>query len=469
MRLSMKKLVALFVAMSIIAPSLVASRRRVVQMPPGPVETSYLVAARHTAAWLATMERPVTTGIAWAASDRNPATPAGLGPGASGIGLFFLRLYEVTGEVAYLDKARGAADYVASEYRRGRSSGFDWQAGAIGGGEFFVMMYRVTGEKRYLDDARSTAALLLTQATRDATGTYWQFPNSTAIYPGIAHGAAGGGVFFLHLYELTTEQQYLDIALDCYKWMMGHTVPIGSDAVGWKQVTRDEAAYHGLCGGASGIVYFLDELHRATGDDRYLRDLERAADGLVHSAQQIGDDEASWRYTTSSVSSPPVIYCHGTAGASVALAFAASRTGRSHFVDFAQRGARRLFAIATKADGDGPAWPHIENTPMFETGFQTGAASVGHTFLRLHATLGDRHYLEEAARVGDYLLRIGDRPRPAQMRWINYTVRPPVEGYDLEYQTGWYKGAAGIGLFLLELHEQMIGRPAADRFSPVNP
>jgi len=30
----------------------------------------------------------------------------------------------------------------------------------------------------------------------------------------------------------------------------------------------------------------------------------------------------------------------------------------------------------------------------------------------------------------------------------------PSEGYTLEYETGWYEGTAGIGLFLLELHDR---------------
>ena len=42
--------------------------------------------------------------------------------------------------------------------------------------------------------------------------------------------------------------------------------------------------------------------------------------------------------------------------------------------------------------------------------------------------------------------------------------------YPVRYETGWYSGAAGIGIFLLDLHEALHGvLPAADQLSHLNP
>jgi lantibiotic modifying enzyme len=288
------------------------------------------------------------------------------------------------------------------------------------------------------------------------------------VYTGIAHGAAGAGMFFVHLYEHSGRAEDLQVAIDAYRWMRQHTVPLAS-GIGWKRLTSDTSAYHGFCGGSSGILYLIEELHRATGDAAYLQDLIATADGLAASPRKPAAGQAAWPYTSVSTSSAPVIYCHGTSCATAALAHAWTLTGDAKYQNVARDGAARLGVIATTTAADGPVWPHIENTRLIETGFQTGAASVGYTFLRLHAALGEQQYLARAITVGDYLLRVADRPATGQMRWINYLETLPGSTDVPAYETGWYKGAAGIGLFLLDLHERVNARPALNRFSPIHP
>jgi lantibiotic modifying enzyme len=470
----MKRASALLLAFLIAALPADAARRRSVGTEPrtqSKQSSPYLDAAMQTANWLASLERRTASGSSWPWSDQNLSYSAGLGSGAAGIGAFHLRLYQVTRDPQYLATARNAAAYVASEYRAGRPAGYDWQSGAVGGGELFVLMYRETREERWLDDAKLTGRILLDQSIRNADGTHWEFTGNPNVFTGIVHGAAGAGVFFLHLYELTGDGQYLDIARDTYKWMRNHTVAIGSDGIGWKRLTNDSAAYHGFCGGSSGIIYFLDELLRATNDEAFRADLVATANGLANAAIPVRTGEVAWRY--SSDSSPhggnPVIYCHGTSCASAALLQAFDTTGDPRYRDLVRAAAKRLGTIATTVNGDGPVWPHIERWEQIESGFQTGAASVGYTFLRLHATLGDAEYLDRAVATGDFLLRAADRPAADQMRWINYQRQAAASTSTRAYETGWYAGAAGIGLFLLDLHDRVTGRPPLERFSPVHP
>lgn len=467
----MKRTSALLLALLIVAVPAFAKRRSI-GTAPRPVPTSqYLEAAKQAAAWLSTLERRGANGSSWPSSDRNSFAPAGLGTGAAGIGAFHLRLYQATRETQYLQTARNAAAFVASEYRAGRESGYDWLSGAVGGGELFVLMYRETGESKFLDDAKMTGDILLRQARRDAGGTHWEFPGNPNVFTGIVHGSAGAGLFFLHLAEISGESRYLDIARDTYKWMRDHTVGIGSDGIGWKRLTKDAAAYHGFCGGSSGIIYFIDELLRATNDPAYRADLIATANGLANAAVRIGGDEVGWRYSSDSTgNSLPVIYCHGTSCASTALLQAFETTGDARYRDLVRAAAKHLGGISTTLQNDGPVWPHIERWEQYETGFQTGTASVGYTFLRLHATLGEPEYLEQAIDAADYLLRAADHPAPGQTRWINYKqIAPNNTSATAAYETGYYAGAAGIGLFLIDLHERTIGRAPLERFSPVHP
>ena len=81
--------------------------------------TDYLAAAKETATWIRAHERPTANGKLW---DVFPEGQNGFGPdvmifghrclysGAAGIGTFFLRMYEATGDESYLADARAAAD-----------------------------------------------------------------------------------------------------------------------------------------------------------------------------------------------------------------------------------------------------------------------------------------------------------------------------------------------------------------------
>lgn len=458
----MKRASALLLALAVVALPVDAKRRSFT--PRGIASSPYLDAAKQAANWLASVERRSADGVSWPRSDRSSFASTGLSHGAAGIGAFHLRLYQVTREQKYLDLARGAASFVAAEYRRGREGGYDWQSGAVGGGELFVLMYRETGEQQYLDHARMTADILLRQAVRDERGTHWVMGNGN-VYTGIAHGAAGAGVFFVQLYEISGDTRYLDVARDVYRWMRPYTIPLG-DGIGWKRLTGDLTAYHGFCGGSSGILYFLDELARATNDEQYRADFIATANGLAASAEPTAKG-VGWYYTSAQSGNRGVIYCHGTSCASSAVAHAFTVAGDSRYADLARAAMGHLQSIAVTSGGDGPLWPHIERSGLVESGFQTGAASVGHAFLRVHAALGDSQYLDEAIRAGEHLIRRADRPAAGQMRWVNY-----IQGgdpADVAYDTGWYTGSAGIGIFLLELHDRVTGRPPLDRFSPLLP
>ena len=86
----------------------------------------YLKAAKHTADWITAHEVTDVQGTSWAVSCRQGKerddvetvylSNRTLYSGASGIGFFFIQLYEVTGEQKYLDEAKKGADYLIASY-----------------------------------------------------------------------------------------------------------------------------------------------------------------------------------------------------------------------------------------------------------------------------------------------------------------------------------------------------------------
>jgi lantibiotic modifying enzyme len=132
--------------------------------------------------------------------------------GPSGTARLFERLSTVTGEKRWVAFAETAADSViaqgAPEKRTpGYWNNFGLCCGTAGIGEFYLQLYRQTGRTTYLELARRCAAFLLTSASVEQNGLGWlqaenrTKPEDLLAQTGLMQGAAGIGLFLLHLYE----------------------------------------------------------------------------------------------------------------------------------------------------------------------------------------------------------------------------------------------------------------------------
>jgi lantibiotic modifying enzyme len=130
--------------------------------------------------------------------------------GPAGTARLFYRLHQVTGDRAWLDWVRRSARSVLdSGIPEKQTPGF-WNnvsqcCGSAGVAEFFLDLHRVTGDKQYLAFARRLTADLLARSTRDDKGRRWSSaefrvkPEAVATQPGYMQGAAGIGMWLLHL------------------------------------------------------------------------------------------------------------------------------------------------------------------------------------------------------------------------------------------------------------------------------
>ncbi len=173
--------------------------------------------------------------------------------------------------------------------------------------------------------------------------------------------------------------------------------------------------------------------------------------------------------TSTRTGGSPLVYCHGSACSIGSLARAYEIAGDDRFLTMATAGAAHLESAGHSHAG-GTTWPHIENSSLVQNGFMVGGASVGHGLLRLYRTTRDRRYLEIAQAAGRALVATADRPAPGMARWpLMVEPVPPQYAAEQGVSVSWWDGTAGVGMFLLELHQFSIGVDPPSHFSPANP
>ena len=233
----------------------------------------YLSAAKKTANWLSSLEYEESNcdGLSWPYSDVElDDRTQGLCNGAAGIGLFFMKLFKTTGDSIYLQKSIKAGNYIYNESKYVYMPGPDWFSGAAGGGDYFIKLYEITNENAHLEKAEFFAEWLIENKYVFGGGYYWKHsPDFPKTYTGIAHGAAGIGMFFLNLYEYTNNYVHLEHAEKAFDWMKYYSVNIDPNSIGWKRLTDDKIENNLWCGGSTGIIFFLEKLYKVTGKQIY--------------------------------------------------------------------------------------------------------------------------------------------------------------------------------------------------------
>ena len=130
--------------------------------------------------------------------------------GPVGTAQLFCRLYQVTKDKTWLEWLRKSARGITeSGIPEKQTPGF-WNnagicCGLAGVGDFFLNLYRLTKEKTYLDFCRRLTAQLLAKATVEGDKMKWIQaehrikPDLLIAQTGLMQGAAGIGMFLLHL------------------------------------------------------------------------------------------------------------------------------------------------------------------------------------------------------------------------------------------------------------------------------
>ena len=436
----------------------------------------YLDAAIGLAAW---MDEATAGGTRWPRGIDNdgvslqPGSGIGLDGGAAGPGLFLAQLHAHTGDERHLALARAAAAHERSFHLRGVYNGFDYLSGAAGSGLVFLALHAQTGDARYVQWARDLADWLEQTANRPAPDQawWWHGPNFPRHYTGIPHGATGVALFQLALYHRTGDPAYLADAEDAYRWVRTHALPVGTDgAIGFKRLVADTDIYNWWSGGSAGVLLLQGQLYASTGSDAYLDDLRRTADGLLLLADAAPSGGVRWTTGSDGSSYRPIVFSHGNGSIAPALLVAHQYTGDPRYLSGARASVAWLASMAqdgTSIGADGFFWQHNPSWDFVPHGAFTGTGSVGWALARMSPMLVDPAIDALAVGSADYLLARVEQPAPGQLRWINYPGPEDTDWATQGYPLGWYDGNAGIGLFLLAIHELTTGlRPGIEVHAP---
>jgi lantibiotic modifying enzyme len=414
-------------------------------------------------AFIASCRVDTDAGTAWS---RVPGGSSGrhtLYHGSAGVVLFYLELHRATGERRYLDSAVSGGNELLASLDES-----DLSVAIYSGIPGYVFVLNELAKASGQDDFRIAAAGLIAkmgaQAQPLGSGIGWIEPIPFSDITGITGerevldlsiGAAGAGIGFLYAHRNGLDSQALEWATSTADRLIEMSVD-GVGGPNWLMMADMPFPFDApnFAHGAAGVAYFLADLHRATGEQRYL-DVAIAAAGYVE-AHTV---ESGGGHLVCHTDQNPGLYylgvCHGPPGTGRLMYLLHEITGDDHWLEWLHANMRGLLATGAPEARSSGLWNNF--------GQCCGDAGIGDYALWLHRATGNPAYLDVARRVAAVVLAsstVDDGCRSWSQ--AEHRSRPDF----VESQTGYMQGAAGIGSFLLHLatngHESVAKIPLPD-------
>ena len=173
---------------------------RLAEALPASQRGPYLEGALATAAWLDGLARPAGAGVSWYRREPDQVDQQQVQwcHGPPGIGLFYAELYRVAGQTAHLEMAKRCAATVEGE------GGTHWgtsQCHGVGGNAgLFIKLHQVTGDDAWLGKARAFEEIVWSRRLTRGPYPAWPLSSGSPVSnPGLMTGNAGVGWFYLQL------------------------------------------------------------------------------------------------------------------------------------------------------------------------------------------------------------------------------------------------------------------------------
>jgi uncharacterized protein YyaL (SSP411 family) len=336
-------------------------------------------------------------GYKWPEREDLPKYYTGLYVGAAGTGDALLNLYETLSDPIYLEYATGAADWLLSVAIFEGQDECKWPSdqyasdyctdiiyGASGIGLFLLRMYNMTNNQEYLDYAKHAGNWLVDQALPAGSGYKWEFSSyNPNIYTGFSHGTAGIGYFLAELYEHTNDSIFLEYAEGAGQWLIDIAVPEAGGCKWWSKEGDTPNYATGWCHGPAGTCLLFMKLYQITSDDIYLTYAEMGGTWLISLSIPSGGGY-KWPHYQGSPNFDTTI-CHGAAGIGDFFLKMFVLTNEDIYYEYAEGAAEWLKSVADTS-GDGYRWPTFGS---YYTGFSVGTSGVGLFFLDLYEPLDE--------------------------------------------------------------------------------
>jgi lantibiotic modifying enzyme len=279
----------------------------------------------------------------------------------------------------------------------------------------------------FLEAYRSTGnSLYLDDVRRGADYLVAALPDEKET--GLYEGVAGIGFALNEVFKATRDEKYRTQALKCVQTIKDKTIRSGK-GIEWSAVTD-------IIGGSAGTGLFLLYAARELKDPAARELAVQAGERLI----ELGKREAGglkWAMDPTFKRLMPN-FSHGTAGICYFLATLYKETRKKEFLDASLAGARYLQSIAA-TEGNACFIFHDEpdNKTLYYLGWCHGPVGTTRLFYRLYEVTGDKQWMDWVKKLARGLLDSGIPEKPTPGFWNN---------------VGQCCGSAGVGEFFLSLY-----------------
>jgi hypothetical protein len=434
---------------------------------------SYLDAAEDAARWIRATAQETPHGLVWLPEPDHPektatnTAPATLYSGSAGIVLFLLELGRATGNAIYLDEARRGVDQIAATWRDVLdaepliplpNAQFDFAMGLAGTAFTLGQAWLALGDDKYRDAALAILREIAAAARPTAAGVTWT--GSPTV------GLGDGSIILTLLWGART---FDDAALRELAGRAGDEVLArgADDPRGGRRWPSPDLSAMGMPVGASmpnfelgtaGVAFVLARLAAETGEAKFL-DAAKAAAAHIQALATVDGDAALLYYREPDMTDLYYLgYCHGPVGTARPFYALYEATHDPDYLAWVEQFARGIVASGVPEHRTPGLWNVVCQC--------CGTAGIADFFTSLWAATGKPEYLAYARRVADQLLSHATDVDGAGSRWYQAWTR--TQPWNVNAETGYMIGAAGVGSALLHLHLAGEGKYSAILF-PDNP
>lgn len=356
--------------------------------------------------------------------------------GCSGISLFLLELYKQTGNESYLTAAKDAMTWTDWYCSVNPTNNYALLTGRMGVSYAHLQLYKATKEATHLKKA-----LAITRSC----GSFLNQPKE------YINGTSGVLLGLLHLHAASKEPWLLELIKD-YTQSLLESAQLGNGGLYWDSSTDQIRPLCGFSHGTSGIGFVFLELGHyfknpafyevadqtfAYENAYYDTKMANWPDFRLHMWRHDQVVELERAYEAGDLkpftkTEGMNAWCHGAAGIGLARMHAYTLSGNKKYL----KDTRRALDKTKLTIG------HLNNFSLCH-----GEGGNAEDFIESYALFHDKEDLRHAERIGDAAIH-----QRAQLKRY-------VSGMEMTYtgkgeDTSLFNGIAGVGYFLLRLHDQ---------------
>jgi lantibiotic modifying enzyme len=444
----------LFQSLGAVAGTLSAVRLAVATPAKAGTEVArpYLTAAEEVARWISLSRVPSRHGLTWPAQlpeivfDNVVTDTDTLYAQGPGIVLFLLELYSASGKEQYLREALAGADHLIAVLPRPSDRVavcLYW--GMAGTAYALECAHAVSRQRKYRNGAADYFDSIKARARRVSGGASWDENIDVLV------GSAGTALTLLWWADAVDDPESRELAAQAGHTVIERAEPTPDGNLRWRWRVAAPTYTPNFNHGTAGTAYFLTTLYGKTHEQRFL---EAALAGTRH-LQAIADNQGNETRISRNVDDagrPSGQYMwdwsHGPIGTWRLFYRLAEVTGQREWNEWVHRLARAVLSSGIP-DEALAGYTH-------DASWCYGDAGIAQGFLDLYRAYGNPEYSTFALRVNAALMSRATLDGRG-MRWLQAFDRSKPDV--LTAETGFARGAAGTGTWLLHLDGWQRQRP----------